>query len=395
MPRKYRLAALGLALVLLVPGCAARRIRLALQQRTAHVFADAPPPSGVGNFQAGLGVMIPAVQAMAEEALVEHGPGLAEGLGDLSAPGMENVALDLRWDGATVELRPAPPLGHSGVYLLLAVPGTVTADTPLVSLENRLRLSARLPLALQARVVEDRGLEVLAQLVDPDELLLALSLEGMPPGADGALSAALQARMRDDLREFPPDPIPLFATDDLFPESLHIPLAEATVLAFPGGRPTVFVGLQTSLPVDQVPGVDPVAMMPEEGDWVAQVDGDVIAAVLARAGLSGDLGVGIVSDPDRLDISDLALTDEGFRALVRVWRLKPPPMTVDLEATGSLGWNTDRLVLEIRTLERPDKGEVAARRLPLSLESAPVELPWPVDRLETVEGGIRVEGRME
>jgi len=391
---KYRTAALCGALVvsLILPGCPTRQVRRALDLRIDQAFTEVTPPLETGRYQVGVAMTVPAVEALVRAQLEAFGRVALDTTSPI--PGLESVELALDWDRLVVELRPAPALGPSALFVLMAVPGDISTRIGGLTVQERLRVSARLPLALEGRVLGGGAVELGIQVADVEQLLVAVALEGSPPGADSFISAAVQAHARQWAADKPLEPLALGQLDSMLDFGGPLPLAEVDVLAFPGGKPTVFVGALTSLPVDGEPGVDPRALLPGESDWAVQADDDVLAAFLARAGLSGKLGAGIVSAPDRLDLSELRLDEGGFWARLHIWRIKPPSQIVDIEATGQLGWKDDCLVLRLQSLERPDKGEIAARRMPLNLELGPVDLPWPIDALETLGGGVIVRGRL-
>ena len=355
-------------------------------------FTEAVPALDTGRYQVGVALMVPAVESLVGDQLENFGRVALDTTSPIA--GLESVALALDWERLVVELRPAPALGPSAVFVLLAVPGHISAEIGALSVQERLRISARLPLVLEGRVRDGSAVELDCQVADVEQLLVAVTLEGTPPGMDSAISAGVQAHVRERAREQPFAPLTLGQLDSMLEFGGPLPLAKVDVLAFPGGKPTVFVGALTSLPVEGEPGVDPRSLLPGESDWAVQADDDVLAAFLARAGLSGKLGAGIVSPPDRLDLSELRLDEGGFRALLHIWRLKPPSQIVDIEAAGQLGWKGDSLVLELQSLERPDKGEIAPKRMPMILELGPVDLPWPIDALETLDGGVVVRGRV-
>ena len=392
--RKYRAAALygALAVILVLTGCPTRQVRRALDQRIDAAFAEVAPPPETGRYQVGVAMMAPAVEVLIRAQLEAFGRATLDTTSPI--PGLESVELALEWERLVVELRPAPTLGPSSVFVLLAVPGAISAKLGALTVQERLRVSARLPLTLEGHVGETGSLELDCQVADVEQLLVAVSLEGTPPGMDSAISAGVQAHVRDQVREQPLDPLSVGQLDAMLEFGGPLPLADVDVLAFPGGKPTVFVGALTSLPVQDEPSVDPRTLLPGDSDWAVQADDDVLAAFLARAGLSGKLGAGIVSPPDRVDLAELRVDEGGFWTLLRIWRIKPPSQVVDIRATGVLGWNEDRLVLELHSLERPEKGEILARRLPWTLELGPVDLPWPIDALETVSGGVVVRGRL-
>jgi hypothetical protein len=378
--------------MLLLPGCPGRQVRRALDLRIDQAFTETVPPGETGQYQVGVAVMVPAVEALVTGHLEDFGRAALDSTTPI--PGLESVELRLEWERLVVELRPAPGLGPSAVFVLLAVPGAISAKVGGLTIEERLRISARLPLTFEGRVGGDSSVELDCQVADVEQLLVAVSLEGTPPGMDSAVSAGVQAHVRDRVREHPFEPLALGQLDAMLEFGGPLPLARVDVLAFPGGKPTVFVGALTTLPVDGEPGVDPRALLPGESDWAVQADDDVLAAFLARAGLSGKLGNGIVGPPDRLDLTELRLDEGGFWTRLHIWRLKPPPQIVDIEASGQLGWKGDSLVLELQTLLRPEKGEMLAKRLPMTLELGPVDLPWPIDSLETISGGVVVRGRI-
>ncbi len=367
-------------------------MKRALDLRIGQAFTEAMPPAQTGHYQVGVAVMAPAVESLVKGHLEAFGRGALDSTTPI--PGLESVELRLEWERLVVELRPAPELGPSAVFVLLAVPGAISAKVGGLTIEERLRISARLPLTFEGRVGADSSVELDCQVADVERLLVAVSLEGTPPGMDSAVSAGVQAHVRDRVREQPFEPLALGQLDAMLAFGGPLPLAAVDILAFPGGKPTIFVGALTTLPVDGEPGVDPRALLPGESDWAVQADDDVLAAFLARAGLSGKLGNGIVAPPDRLDLSELRLDEGGFWTRLHIWRLKPPSQVVDIEASGELGWKGDSLVLELQTLERPEKGELLAKRLPMTLELGPVDLPWPIDALETISGGVIVRGRV-
>jgi len=388
--RQYRLLLFFGALSLL--GCPSQHLRSALDQRIAELGADVPPPASTETFQVGVAAMIPAVEERVRQQLSAIGGTVLQDVGALGLPETDGIEVKVRWDELVSEIRPAPRLGPSALFLLLAVPGTVRTDTGVLSVENQLRMSARLPLTIEAAVVDGSGLQLSARLASVEDLLVAVSLEGVPPGMDSALSAAIQAAVRERVRTSPQDAITLLRTERLLPDLADLPLGSARVLVFPSGRPTVFVGLQTSLPIDAEPGVVPAQLLPGESDWIARVDEAVVAAALARAGLTG--GLRIVKPPDRLEVTELRLTEQGFGAWMVMWRLRPPCGTHELRATGEIGWQAGAFRLTIRTLERRDGGPIPGRKRPWVFESPLPAALWIIDDLSTTDGALVVRGRL-
>ena len=209
---------------------------------------------------------------------------------------------------------------------------------------------------------------------------------------DSALSAAIQAAVREQVRKSPQETFTLFSTEGLLQDLTDLPLASAQVRAFPSGRPTLFVGLQTSLPIAGEPGVVPSELLPGESDWIARIDEDVLAAALARAGLSGKLRA--VRPPDRLEVTGLHLTDVGFGAELVLWRLRPPSGTHALEATGEIGWHDGVFKLTVATLERQDGGPVPGRKRPWTFDSPMPAATWGIDDISTTDGALIVRGRL-
>lgn len=369
-------------------GCPARHLRRALDLRISETFTDVPPPRGGDAFQIGVAASVPAVQERLRASVAAIGGlGLRE-LDALSLPGLGGIRLTLSWDDLVTELRPtADP---SAVHLLLALPGTVRADAGILAVENPLRLSARVPLALEASLSGGNGLELLAHIGPPDDLLMAVSLQGVPPGMDSALSATLQSAVREHLRTTPPAPIPLVAVERLPGGEGTISLADARVLAFPGGRPTLFLGLQTSLPVSAAPSVVPEDLLPGEEDWAVKIDQQVVSAILARAALSGNASP--VKLPDRLEPLTLEMSPQGFVAEIVLWRLRPPARRIELVATGGIAWEEDRLALTILDLTRADGGPIPGRKLPWHYRTPPLDTPWGITTLETVDGALFASG---
>ena len=336
--------------------------------------------------------MIPAVEAKAREQISALGGTVLKDVSAVSLPGTEGIRVALQWEELVTEIRPAPRLGPSSLYVLVAVPGVVKADAGVLAVENKLRLSARLPLTLEASVVGGSGLELRARVSAIEELLVAVSLQNVPPGMDSALSAAIQTAVREQVRQSPREAFTLLSTERLLPDLADLPLGSASVLAFPSGRPTLFVGLQTSLPVGAEPGVVPSDLLPGESDWVARIDAGVVAAALARAGLSGKLRA--VRPPDRLEVTTLHLTEQGFGAELVLWRLRPPSGAHELEATGGIEWQDGHFRLTVTTLERRDGGPIPGRKRPWTFDS-PVPLSgWGIDDICLTDGALIVRGRL-
>jgi hypothetical protein len=142
------------------------------------------------------------------------------------------------------------------------------------------------------------------------------------------------------------------------------------------------------------PSIAPGDLRPVDEDWMVQADQETLGLALARAALAGYLDGGMIAAPDRPDLSFLHLDGTGFLARVRVWRFRSPPGTHDLEASGALRWDVDHLVVRLETLELDGKGEVAKKRLPWEIPLPPMNLPWPLERLETIDGFLVGGGRI-
>jgi len=387
---QYRALALCGALSLI--GCPSPRIQTALDQRIHQVTTDVAPPETSDAFQVGIAAMIPAVEERVRDQLSALGGTVLKEISAVDVPGTEGIKVALQWEELITEIRPAPGLGPSSLYLLVAVPGTVKADAGVLAVENDLRLTARLPLTLEASVIDGSGLRLGVRLSSVDELLVAVSLRGVPPGMDSALSAAIQTAVREQVRQSPQETLDLLRNDDLLPDLADVPLGSVSVRVFPAGRPTVFIGLQTSLPVETDPAVAPSELLPGESDWIARVDEAVVAAALARAGLSGKLRT--VRPPDRLEVTRLHMTDEGFGAEMVLWRLRPPAGRYELEATGDIEWCEEVVRLTVHTLERKDGEPVPGPKRPWTYETPAPSTPWTIDDLFTTDGALVIRGRL-
>jgi len=383
------------ALAVLACGAGCQGVRAAFQQRVEQVYRDAVPPEGDGSFQVGFAMGVEALErlaldrvraAAADETLP---PTLAI---EAPLPGLASFAVTPAWDDAVIRIRPAAVAGPSALELLAATSGTARASAGPLAMEQPVRLSLRAVVEIEAQVSDSGGvLQVRARIADPEQVRLRIMLEAAPPGMDLALSAAAEAHLRMAMRERPPDPWLLFQVgEERAPEPL--PLADVVVGCFPGGRSTVYLGVQTSLPVTGPPAVDAAALDPGDADWVLQVDQEPLQVMLARAALDGRLGGTLGGPSDRLDLLGLELDEEGFVADLRLWRVGPVPGTVDLRAGGELGFDGERLELTVRTLEQAAGRPVAQRKLPWTVRIEIPPLPLSVAAVETAAGALVIRG---
>ncbi len=376
------------------PGCAPRRLRAALDARIAYLAEAPTEPPPVDRFPVGAALSIDAAGELVRRQILRTATE-RELDSILLSEGVASLTFTPDWDAVVVELRRAPDRGEASVDLLVAVPGTVAGEAGPLAVEQGVRIAALLPIELGARVLESGGVELVALLTHPDGVRVSVQLPAFPPGTGALVSGAAQSALRESLRAVPLEAQRLAAVERLVPEPDLLPVTDATVLTFPGGSPILFVGLHTALPTRTPPGVVPGELEPAEGeDWVVRIDQEPLGTVLARAALGGHLGGGLIAPPDRPDLTHLHLDGTGFVAHLRIWRFRPPPGTHDVEASGSARWDGDHLVLRIEALQLEGKGEVAKKRLPWEIPLPPTALPWPLERLDTIDGALVAGGRI-
>lgn len=383
---------------LLAPGCATRRLQHALDRRIEALYAEPTAPSTEERYAVGAALTIDGamelvrreILRMAEERelqtiLLSEGP----------LPGMASVTFVPDWASLAVEIRQAPGRGQASADLLVAIPGTVSAEAGPLAVEQAVRVAALLPVELGARVLEEGGISLVAVVTHPDAVQVSIQLPAFPPGTGALVSGAAQAALRDHLRQGSQEAQELTRIEKLGPQPDVFPLSSAVVRTFPGGQRTIFVGLHSALPVVSSPSVEPAGLIPDEGeDWAVRIDQETLGLVLARLALSGQLGGGLIAPPDLPDLAHLHLDGTGFAAGIRIWRFRPPPGTHDLEISGAVSWDVDHLVLRVDAVEMEGKGEMTRWRLPREIPLPPTELPWPLDRLETVDGALVGGGRI-
>ena len=315
-------------------------------------------------------------------------------LADTRATGLASVTFQPDWAAMVLELRPAPRRGEASLDLLASVPGTAEAAAGPLAMEQAIRLAVRLPVELGARVLDGGGLELVATLSSPDGVQLSVQLPGFPPGSGAVVSGTAQSALREHVRAAPPESWVLAEFDQLGPSPDLVPLREVSVFAFPDGLPVLFVGVHTALPVLGGGGIGPGDLLPVDEDWLLRVDQQTLTLILARAALAGRLGNGVIPAPDRLDVTHVHLDGTGFQADLRVWRFRPPPGILELSAVGRVSWEGEGLSLTVESLEMYGQGEIARKRTPWTLQLDALELPWPLERLDTVDGALVAAGRI-
>ncbi len=386
-----------LLLALAAPGCATRRLQRALDSRLDALYAEPGDPPSPDRFPIGASLRIEAAAELVRRRVLrtieerELAEIVVAGGAETGAPSLVFVP---DWPELVVELRRAPERGDASVDLLVSVPGTASAEAGPLAMAQPVRVAALLPIELGARVLEKGGVELLAMVAQPDGVRVSVQLPAFPPGSGALISGAAQGALREHLRQTPLDAQPLASIERLGPEPGLLPLTDAVVRTFPDGLPTLFVGLHTALPTVGAPSIAPGDLRPVDEDWMVQADQETLGLALARAALAGYLDGGMIAAPDRPDLSFLHLDGTGFLARVRVWRFRSPPGTHDLEASGALRWDVDHLVVRLETLELDGKGEVAKKRLPWEIPLPPMNLPWPLERLETIDGFLVGGGRI-
>ena len=396
-PWIVRVVAAILLLSLLTPGCATRRLQRALDTRREGLYADPSGSPPAELFPIGAALRIEAAAELVRRQLLDAAA--ERELGEIAVAGGEDTGAPALvftpdWPSLVVELRRAPERGEASVDLLVSLPGTATAEAGPLAMEQPVRVAALLPVELGARVLEEGGVELVAAVAQLDGVRVSVQLPGFPPGSGVLISGAAQGALREYLRESPLDTQPLARIERIGPEPGLLPVADVVVRTFPDGLPTLFVGIHTALPTVQPPTLGPADLRPVDEDWVLQVEQETLELALARAALAGYLDGGMIAPPDRPDLTQLHLDGTGFLARLRVWRFRPPPGTHDVEASGSLRWDTDHLVIRLERLELDGKGELARKRLPWEIPLPASALPWPLERLETLDGFLRAAGRI-
>ncbi len=393
-----RAIALVILVPLLAPGCAVRKLQGALDRRIETLYAAPVDTPDNDRFGAGAALTVDAATELVRREIlrtVDEQELESILLSDGPIPGMASVVFVPDWEALAVELREAPGRGPASIDLLAAIPGILTAEAGPLAVEQTVRVAARLPLELGARVLDEGGLSLVAVVSHPDAAQVSIQLPAFPPGTGALVSGAAQTALRDHLRQRPPEAEELTRIERLGPQPDLLALSGAVVRTFPGGQPTIFIGLQPDLPRIEPPAVDPAGLSPEEGeDWTLRVDQEVLALVLARLALAGHLGGSMIAPPDVPDLSHLHLDGTGFAAGIRIWRFRPPPGTYDLEVNGALSWNVDHLEIRVDSLEMEGKGELSRWSLPMRIPLPPTEMLWPLDRVDTIDGALVGGGRI-
>ncbi len=383
-------AVLGVAL----SGCSARQVIRAAHQRSVALRAESPPPATTVAFQVGLAVRPAALEGMIAERLAAEGRlAMPDGLVLGALPGLGSMVVDPDWDALVVELRPGEDPGGAEAAVLVGLPGEVEMEAGPVAMRQPLRLTLRVAVELGAEVGAEGGLTLWGRVVHPEVARLAVSLPGTPPGMDAAVSVALEAELRRALARMPPDPRTVLELSGL--GGVDLPIGTARVELFPGGRPLLCVGLQTTLPVRGAPATVPAELDPGEDAWIARIDAEPLAVLLSRAGLTGGLGPAAGLGADPVEVRALTLEEDGFAADLRIYRSTRPVGVHDLRVGGDLAWRGDHLEIGVHTLRGRGAGSAVRRSLPWSIDLPVPALPVGVRDVATVSGAVVARGSLE